>query len=110
MLKLSDRQWEQIEAFLHEHPRVYVGEATACRRFMEGVLWILRSGPSGGCCPPTMGIGKRFDRWSARGVWADVHASLAADLDLENVLPDSTVVRAHPCAAGAKKGGLVIKA
>jgi hypothetical protein len=29
----------------------------------------------------------------------------AADADLENGMIDSTIMRAHPCAAGAQKSG-----
>jgi hypothetical protein len=32
-----------------------------------------------------------------------MHQHFAEDPDLENVILDSTVVRAHPCAAGAPK-------
>lgn len=114
MFKLSDHQWEKIEAFLRQHTGIYVGESAACRRFMEGVLWILRSGAQWRLLPAEYGhwnsVFKRFDRWSERGVWADLHAYCATDSDLESVLPDSTVIRAHPCAAGAKKGGLEIRA
>ena len=43
MLKLSDHQWEKIEAFLRQHPGVYVGEAAACRRFGECTVNCVRS-------------------------------------------------------------------
>ena len=44
-----------------------------------------------------------FARWQEKGVWQAVTDHLAADADLEWVMLDSTVVRAHACAAGAKK-------
>jgi transposase len=57
--------------------------------------------------PPERGnwnsVFKRFARWSERGVWADLHRHVAADPDLQEVLLDSPGVRAHACAAGAKK-------
>jgi hypothetical protein len=36
-------------------------------------------------------------------VWADLHQHFANDPDMEQILLDSTIVRAHPCAAGASK-------
>jgi len=41
---LQDDQWAKILAFLRADPRAYVGQAGACRRFVEGVHWIARSG------------------------------------------------------------------
>ena len=114
MIKLNDHQWDKIEEFLHQHPRVYVGNGQTCRRFVEGVLWVLRSGAQWRLLPAEYGnwnsVFKRFDRWSARDVWEDLHAYCAVEPDLEQVLPDSTVIRAHPCAAGAKKRGRPIRA
>ncbi len=52
---------------------------------------------------------KRFDRWSARGVWERLAKALG-DPDLEEVQLDSTTVKAHPVAStgrrrpGEKKG------
>ena len=42
-----------------------------------------------------------FARWCEHDVWDDMHQHFAGDPDMENILLDSTVVRAHPCAAGA---------
>ncbi len=54
---------------------------------------------------------KRFARWADRGIWELLHQHLANDPDLEYLIIDSTVVRAHPCAAGAPpKGGLAAQA
>jgi transposase len=48
---------------------------------------------------------KRFARWSDAGVWEMMFEHFAQDPDMENVLIDSTIVRAHPSAAGAQKNG-----
>jgi len=41
---LKDEDWERIYQFLKDHPNVYAGKAATCRQFVEGVLWITRSG------------------------------------------------------------------
>ena len=46
---------------------------------------------------------RRFDRWAAKGVWERVYRALQ-DADVEWLLLDSTVIRAHQHAAGEKKG------
>jgi transposase len=46
---------------------------------------------------------RRFARWSEQGSFAQLHQALADDADLEHLLIDSTIIRAHPCAAGASK-------
>jgi transposase len=42
-------------------------------------------------------------RWCEAGVWERLLAALAADPDTEHGMMDATIVRAHPCAAGAHK-------
>lgn len=109
--KLSDSQWVKIYAFLRTHPRAYTGNETSCRLFVEGVHWIMRSGAQWRFLPPAHGcwnsVYKRFARWSDHGIWQAMHAHFADDPDMENVILDSSVVRAHPCAAGAPKKTVV---
>ena len=103
---LTDEQWTLILPFLLTHPYVHVGNAQACRLFLNAVLWVLRSGAQWRLLPTERGawnsVFKRFARWQKRGVWADLQAHVARDPDLQQLLIDSTVVRAHPCAAGAE--------
>ena len=65
-------------------------------------------GPRGRTCPSDLGKGnsqwRRFDRWAKKGRWDPILAALR-DPDLDVLILDSTAVRAHPCAAGAKKSG-----
>lgn len=104
---LTDEQWVTIWAFLATHPRVYVGQPEACRRFLNAVLWVLRSGAQWRLLPVELGhwnsVFKRFSRWAERGVWTNLHRQVAHDPDLQEVFMDSTIVRAHACAAGQKK-------
>ena len=46
---------------------------------------------------------KRYAGWCDRGIWATLHHCLADDPDTEYLIIDSTVVRAHPDAAGTPK-------
>ncbi len=104
---LTDSQWEVIHPFLQSHPNVYVGDETGCRLFVNGVLWILRSGSQWRSLPAEYGrwnsVFKRYDRWNTAGVWESLLTLVSEDADLQEGFIDSTIVRAHACGAGAKK-------
>ena len=108
--KIDNVQWQKLYAFLHSHPRAYAGQEETCRRFVEAVHWILHTGAQWRELPEHFGkwnsVFKRYARWEENGVWADMFKQFAQDPDMAAVMPDSTAVRAHMCAAGgSKKGG-----
>jgi transposase len=49
----------------------------------------------------------RFDRWSKKGVWQRVFEQLSKEPNNEYAMIDSTIVRAHRSAAGARKKGAI---
>ena len=77
------------------------------RLFINAVLWIAKTGAPWRDLPERCGkwgsVYKRFARWAHKGVWLRVFEALQ-DPDLEWLFFDSTVVRAHQHAAGAKGG------
>jgi len=104
---LSDDAWRRVRACLEGHPGLYIKQDAPTRRFVEAVLWMARAGAPWRMLPAEFGpwnsVYKRFARWQEKGVWQRLMDQLAADGDLEWVMLDSTVVRAHSSAAGAKK-------
>ena len=52
---------------------------------------------------------RRFIRWSRKGVWRRLFDAMADDPDFEYLIVNSTIIRTHQHAAGAKKGGLKIR-
>ena len=107
---LSDTQWKNIENCASAAGRP--GRRGQTIVFVEAVLWIARTGSPWRDLPGVFGkwnsVFVRFNRWSEGGVWQRIFTALADDPDFEYLILDSTVVRAHQHAAGAK-GGLKIR-
>ena len=80
------------------------------RQVVNGVLWRSRTGSPWRDLPASYGCWKtvynRHRRWSADGTWAQVLRELQRGCDVVEdrwlVAIDSTVVRAHQHAAGAR--------
>lgn len=104
--EISDEDWQRIEPLLPGKAGDPGRTAEDNRRFINAVLWIARSGAAWRDLPERYGkynsVYQRFNRWSKTGVWQRVFAALQ-DPDLEWVMLDSTIVRAHQHAAGQKK-------
>jgi transposase len=103
---LSDRQWAAIEPLL---PRLGGKPRVDDRRVISGILHRYREGLRWRAVPAEYGprttLFNRFNRWSEKGVWQALLAALAAcDDPPELAMVDSTAVRAHRSAAGAKGG------
>jgi len=79
------------------------------RRVLDGILWVLRTGSPWRDLPEKYGkwmtVYQRFRRWSEAGIWEAVATTLAqAMADNSRHSLDSTTVRGHVSAAGAKGG------
>ena len=111
-LVLNDRQWEHISGLIIGRSDQRGSTGRDNRMFVEGVLWIVRTGSPWRDLPEAFGewnsVFRRFSRWSAKGVWLRMFEGLADDPDFEYLIIDSTIVRAHQHASGAK-GGLKIR-
>jgi transposase len=109
---LTDAQWRILDPLLPD--RGERGPPVADkRRTFNGILWVLRTGAPWRDLPERYGkwnsVYVRFTRWSKLAVWEAVMetlASLGPPGEEEHAI-DSTIVRAHQHAAGAK-GGLKI--
>ena len=86
------------------------------RRCLNALLWMARSGGRWRDLPERLGdyetVKRRYDRWIEMGVLDAVLAALTREADLEWLMIDSTIVRAHQQAAGARreKGGRMPRA
>ena len=108
---LSEAQFARVYELLQGEAKIHTKDAARERRFLEAVYWMDRSGAQWRLLPAEYGawnsVYKRFARWDELGVWGRLFSAVADDPDLQAVMIDATVVRAHACAAGApKKAGL----
>ena len=106
--ELSDEQWERIEPHLPGRPSDPGRTAEDNRLFFNAVMWIAKTGAPWRDLPERFGnwnsVFQRYNRWCKRGVWQRLLDASGVDPDLEYLLLDSTIVRAHQHAAGAKGG------
>ena len=105
--ELSEEEWIRIKDFLPGREGSPGGRAEDNRLFINGVIWIVRSGAPWRDLPERFAnpirIHTRFSRWAKSGVWKRLFEILATDADNEYAMIDSTIVRAHQHSAGAQK-------
>ena len=106
--EISDEQWNKIKDLLPGQARHPGRTAVDNRGFINAVRWIAKTGAPWRDLPERFGkwnsVFQRFHRWSQRGVWERILQAWQ-DPDLECLMLDSTVIRAHQHAAGARKKG-----
>ncbi len=102
---LNDKEWALIEPLL---PTGLWKLDTDDRRILNGIFYVLRAG-----CPwrdlperygPYTTCYNRYNRWSKRGIWKKIFDKLAQQSKDSLHMIDSTIVRAHRSASGAKGG------
>ena len=105
---LSDSQWAAIEPHI---PKVYRGKRRVDdRRVISGIVHRLREGCRWRALPEVYGpyttVFNRYNRWSKRGLWQAILATLVKSGEPPNTaMIDSSSVKAHRSASGAQKGG-----
>jgi len=106
----SDDQWARIEPLLPNDTRGMPGVDD--QRVLSGIVQALKSGGRWGDCPehvygPKKTLYNCFRRWAERGVWERIFAQLAGvDGVPERLFIDSSCIKVHRTAGGAKGGAL----
>jgi transposase len=96
---LSDEEWALLVPLL---PKNRKSARVDDRRILNAIFYVLRTGMPWRDLPERYGpyttAYNRFNRWSRRGIWKRIFDELGL------YLIDSTIVKAHRSASGAKGG------
>src|ERR1700692_1978590 len=102
---LSDDEWASLEPLM---PKSRRSVRANDRRIMNAIFYVLRTGMPWRDLPERYGpyttAYNRLHRWSRRGIWKRIFDTLAAKSSDSLYLIDSTIVKAHRAASGAKGG------
>ena len=105
---LTDAEWALLEPLM---PKARKSARVDDRRIMNAIFYVLRTGMPWRDLPERYGpyttAYNRFNRWSRRGIWKRIFDTLAAKSRDSLRLIDSTIVKAHRAAAGAKGGSKI---
>lgn len=114
--RLSDKEWTVIENLFPE-PKATGRPPMPARDAFDGICWILRAGAPWRDLPEELGpwetVYAHFNKWTSDGTLAKVLMQLKArfsgddrfDHSLWSI--DGTIVRAHRCAGGGGKKGIL---
>lgn len=111
---MSDEEWAVFAPFVTDNRARGGRPPRDHRRTLDGIFWVARTGAPWRDLPAEFGawnsVYQQFRRWTLSGIWDVILAALAdADPDAAALqMIDSTTIRAHHCAAGAK-GGLIAR-
>jgi len=102
---LSDEEWGLLEPLM---PKARKRARKDDRKVLNAIFYVLRTGMPWRDLPERYGpyttAYNRFNRWSRRGIWKRIFDALAAKSRDSLFLIDSTIVKAHRAASGAKGG------
>ena len=109
---LTDAQWERLAPLTPGRPGDPGATGRDNRRFVEAVLWIVRTGCPWRDLPEEFGkwnsVFKRFRRWVKADAFYRMFRALAEDADFEYAMIDGSIVKVHRHGQGAK-GGLRVR-
>ncbi len=107
---MSDEEWAFHERFILAIRAPNGRKPMNHRLVLDGIIWIARTGSPWRDLPEEFGkwssVYRQFRRWTLAGLWEEILEALNASGLAPDALQmiDSTVVRAHHQAAGAKGG------
>ncbi|WP_442304761.1 IS5 family transposase [Streptomyces sp. 2RAF24] len=113
-MPLTDAQWARIEPLLPDRTPKRGGRWRDHREVIDAIAWKFQTGSQWVHLPEKYGnwrgVYNRLRMWALDGNWERVFTALIAQADAEEDLDwvvsvDSTIVRAHQHAAGARKKG-----
>jgi transposase len=107
--EIIDEEWERVKNYL---PVEYTGKpgrpSGDNRTSLNGMLWVARSGAPWRDLPERYGswstLYDKFKRWSEAGLFEKIFNMLGVDADMQDLSLDSTSIKVHQHAAGAKIG------
>jgi transposase len=113
--EVTDAQWQRLEPLLPPQKPRTGRPNDDHRRILNGILWVLRTGAPWRDLPARYGpvgtVSSRFYRWRQAGIWRRVLEALQAEADAEGRIDwdlhfvDTSIIRAHQHAAGARRTG-----
>lgn len=107
-LCLTEHQWLLIEPHCLGKKSDPGRSGTDNRMFIEGVLWIARTGSPWRDLPPEFGkwntVFRRYRDWVKADVFQRIFEALSGDPDMECAMVDGTIVKVHRHGHGAKGG------
>jgi transposase len=105
---LTDEEWALLAPLM---PTSRKSARSDDRLIMNAIFYVLRTGMPWRDLPERYGpyttAYNRFNRWSRRGIWKKIFDKLAAQSRDSLYLIDSTIVKAHRAASGAKGGSKI---
>lgn len=109
--ELSDAQWARIAPLLPGKVGDPGRSGADNRMFVNGCLWVLRSGAHWHDLPERYGkwktVHRRFSRWCHARVWERVFETLTRDRDNRYRIIDATIVRGPPAGSVGKRGARI---
>lgn len=106
---LGDAEWATLKDKLQAIGRIWKhGDEGRNRRFLSGVYYLLRTGVAWADLPVEFGnsdaVRKRFRRWGKAGIWQRLFEGTVAAEQVDKLLLDGTICKAHRSATGARGG------